>query len=136
MKAIMVDGSLPALKFSHDLVVTIDKTSPVVTGNITNKSQYTLEDAMLVTSGNWARLGTIAPGETKAARVWVGAMPSGPTFYSLDSASILGLDYTDVRTNEVAARRSASINLRTSAGLSPASCRNTSWPVMRRWMTR
>ncbi|MBN2117982.1 MAG: hypothetical protein JW730_15500 [Anaerolineales bacterium] len=107
MRAVMVKGSMPALEFSHDLVITLSRSTPVLTGSITNKSQYSLKDAILVTSGNWTRLGTIAPGETKSARVSLSAGPNGPAFYTLDSMQILSLDYSDVETDEIAARRSA-----------------------------
>jgi hypothetical protein len=107
MRSIAVEGNLPALNFSHDLVITLSKTRPLLTGSITNKSKYTLRDAMLVTSGNWTRLGTIAPGQTRTARVSLASNPNGPAFYTLGSMQILSLDYTDIETDRVAARRNA-----------------------------
>jgi hypothetical protein len=110
MKAIAVEGSLPALEFSHDLVITIRKLYPELTGNITNKSKYTLNDAMLVTSGGWTRMGDLAPGKTKAVKVSLSSSASGPAFYDLNAESILNLNYTQTQTDEDTARRSAFLN--------------------------
>ena len=107
MKSVVAEGSLPALEFSHDLVITVSRMNPLLSGSITNKSQYTLKDAILVTSGNWTRLGSIAPGETKKVNVSLAPGPSGPAFYDLDSMGILNITYTDIQTHEEAARRSA-----------------------------
>jgi hypothetical protein len=107
MKSVAVEGTLPALKVEHDLVVTLGRSYPMLSGKITNHSKYPLKDAMLVTSGNWVQLGNLAPGETKPINVSLAAGPNGPQFYSLDSMSILNITYQDVQANEVAARRSA-----------------------------
>ncbi len=107
MKAVVVEGSLPALELDHDLVIELSRLNPMLSGKITNKSQYTLQDAILVTPGNWARLGDIAPGQTKPVqRVSLASGPNGPAFYDLNSMSILDLDYSDIQTDVIAARRS------------------------------
>lgn len=107
MKSVVVEGSLPALEFSHDLVITVNKLNPMLSGSITNKSQYTLQDAFLVTSGDWMQLGTLAPGETKRVNVSLAAGPSGPTFYNLGATNILNIGYPNPQIDEKAARRSA-----------------------------
>jgi hypothetical protein len=110
MKAIAAEGNMPALEFSHDLVITVSKLYPELTGSITNKSQHTLNDAILVTSGGWARLGNLAPGKTKPIKVSLSGSSSGPAFYDLNAESILNLNYTQVQTDEEAARRNAFLN--------------------------
>lgn len=107
MKAVAVEGSLPALQLDHDLVLTISKMNPMLSGNITNKSQYPLEDAILVTPGNWTRLGDLAAGETKPVSLSLATNSNGPAFYNLDAMTILNLNYTDIQTDEIAARRNA-----------------------------
>jgi hypothetical protein len=83
---------------------------PVLTGNITNKSQYTLSDVILVTSGGWTRLGDLAPGKTKSVKVSLASSASGPAFYDLNAENILNLNYSQIQTDENAARRSAFLN--------------------------
>ncbi|MGB8984936.1 MAG: hypothetical protein WCC12_23935, partial [Anaerolineales bacterium] len=107
MKAVTVEGSLPALQFDHDLVLAVSKVNAILSGNITNHTQYTLRDAVLVTSGNWKRLGDIGPGETKTVKLALGASPNGPAFYSLSSEQILGVTQLEIQTDADAARRSA-----------------------------
>lgn len=107
MESVTAVGSIPALEFSHDLVIKLSRSYPTMSGTITNKSKYTIKDAVLITPGNWVRLGTIAPGKTKTANVSLMSGPDGPEFYTLDSMQVLQLDYTDIETDEVAARRSA-----------------------------
>jgi hypothetical protein len=110
MKAIAAEGSLPALEIDHDLTLTVRKLYPELTGNITNKSQYTLNDAILVTSGGWTRLGDLAPGKIKTVKVSLSSSASGPAFYDLNAENILNLNYTQIQTDEDAARRSAFLN--------------------------
>lgn len=110
MKSVAAEGNMPALEFSHDLVITVSKLYPELTGSITNKSQHTLNDAILVTSGGWARLGDLAPGKTKPVKVSLSGSASGPAFYDLNAESILNLNYTQIQTDEEAARRNAFLN--------------------------
>jgi hypothetical protein len=103
MKAIAVEGSLPALEIDHDLVIAVSKLDPVLTGNITNKSQYTLNDAILVTSGNWT-LGFRAEKQRRSK--FLSGSANGPAFYGLNASNVLNLNYSQTQTDENAARRS------------------------------
>ena len=107
MKAVTLDGTIPALPISHNLVLEIGKTSPLLTGNILNQSEYTLRDALIVTPGRWERLGDFAPGRSKDVIVSLAASSTGPDFYSQDAMTILGLDYQDFQTDVDEARRYA-----------------------------
>jgi hypothetical protein len=107
MKAVAFEGSLPALEISHDLVLTTDRITPMLSGNVTNKSAYTLRDAFIVTSGQWTRLGDIAPGKTRAVNVSVANGSSGPAFYSLNAMDILNASYPALETDKDLARRNA-----------------------------
>jgi hypothetical protein len=93
LEAVSAQGYLPALTFTHDLVVNITDQNPTLEGTITNASPYTLMDAMLVTSGEWKRLGDMAPGSTQNANLTLLSGPSGPDFYVMDTVSILGVNY-------------------------------------------
>lgn len=107
MKAVAFEGSLRALEISHDLVLTTDRITPRLSGNVTNKSAYTLRDAFIVTSGQWTRLGDIEPGKTRVVNVSVANGSSGPAFYSLNAMDILNASYPALETDEDLARRNA-----------------------------
>jgi len=107
MKTVAFEGNLPALEISHDLVITTKQTKPALSGNISNKSAYTIRDAFLVTPGQWKRLGDIAPGETIPVQISLLNGSNGPAFYGLDAMTILNVDYSTIETDEDAARRNA-----------------------------
>ncbi len=62
MKVVALDGSIPALPFEHDLVVTVDDLGATLTGRVTNLGAYPLRDAVLVTPGGYVKLGDLSPG--------------------------------------------------------------------------
>jgi hypothetical protein len=93
LEAISAHGYLPALAVNHDLVINIGDQNPTLEGSITNASPYTLQNAILVTSGEWQRLGDMPPGSKQSANISMIASPSGPEFYILDTPSILGVNY-------------------------------------------
>jgi hypothetical protein len=66
MQAVAVEGILPALPLSHDLVLSLGRKDPALSGTIVNNSDYTLKDAVLITPGNWERLGDLR----RAHRSW------------------------------------------------------------------
>jgi len=107
VEAVSAQGYLPALAIEHDLVINISDNIPTLKGNITNASQYTLQDAILVTSGGWKKLGDLAPGSTQNANVTLIPGPNGPEFYILDTASILGVDYFGGQASQEDRRRVA-----------------------------
>ncbi len=88
MLPVVADGSLPALAIHHNLTINLDNANPRLTGAITNAGGFTLKDAILVTSGDWSRLGDLAPGQSKNVRLELVPDPGGPGFYSIDASSI------------------------------------------------
>lgn len=105
MKAVEFDGSLPALELAHNLTLAVGDRAPKLSGSIQNKSTFALKDAMVITPGNWLRLGDLAPGESQSVDISLALGPTGPQFYSLDALSILNFDYTDIQTRVEAARQ-------------------------------
>jgi len=107
MKTVAFEGDLPALPISHDLAITVDQNRPMLSGTISNKSPYTLQDAFLVTPGQWSRLGDLAPGETKQINVSLVGGANGPVFYNLSAMDILSINYPSLERNDELARRNA-----------------------------
>ncbi|MFZ5818978.1 MAG: hypothetical protein ACOYYJ_03665 [Chloroflexota bacterium] len=66
MKAVALDGNIPALPLEHDLVITVDDLGAALTGQVTNLGAYPLRDAMLVTPGGFEELGDLSPGDASA----------------------------------------------------------------------
>lgn len=107
MQAVAVEGTLPALSISHDIVLSIGQTNPALSGTIVNNSEYTLKDAILITPANWEKLGDLRPGTSKLVGVSLAPSGTGPEFYTLDPMTILNLGYDDIQTDVHAARRYA-----------------------------
>ena len=105
MKPVALEGSLPALAIQHDLTMELDESKPVLSGTLTNKSNYTIRDALLVTPGQWARLGDIPPGASESINVSLLGASSGPVFYSLSAMDVLNISYTDIETDADVARK-------------------------------
>ena len=107
MQAIALEGSLPALPISHDLTLTVSRTTPVLSGSIVNDSEFVLQDAILITPGDWEKLGEFRPGQSKQVSISLAASGNGPEFYTLDPMTILNLGYDDIQQDVDAARRYA-----------------------------
>ncbi len=106
MKAAAVNGSLPAITFSHDLVISLGSDDPVLAGKITNTSQYTLKDAMLITPDGSKNLGDFAPGVAKQVQTSLTVNPDGSDFYNLQS-QMLYSNYPDVSAEDKIIRQNA-----------------------------
>ncbi|HTP02673.1 MAG TPA: hypothetical protein VMJ64_14955 [Anaerolineales bacterium] len=103
MKAVAVDGSLQALPIRHDLVLTVDKTTAILRGRITNASPYTLRGAMLVTAGDWKSLGDLPPSGYIRVNVSLASSSSGPQFYAQEPMNILNyFPYNGVSDQDMA----------------------------------
>jgi len=107
MQAVALEGGLPALPISHDLVLTINRTNPVISGTIINNSDFALKDAILITPGNWERLGDLTPDKSKQVDVSLAPSGNGPEFYTIDPMTILNLGYDDIQRDVDSARRYA-----------------------------
>jgi hypothetical protein len=92
MQAVGMEGSIPALKVEHDLVITINDREPKLTGNITNTSNYTIRGAALVTPSGWIKIGDLSPNKTeKVNHSLTNALSNSPVdMYTI--LPILGLD--------------------------------------------
>jgi hypothetical protein len=65
MRSIGAEGAMPALNIQHDLILTLTKSDPKLTGTVTNMSDHTLHDAALVTPTDWQLLGDLKPNESQ-----------------------------------------------------------------------
>jgi hypothetical protein len=60
MQTVGMEGSVPRLAIRHDLVITLSSQEPVLTGNITNTSNYTVKEAVLITPSGWTKIGDLS----------------------------------------------------------------------------
>lgn len=70
-------SSVPAPRFDDNLSLSIDEQGTLLTGEITNLSDLTFEDAVLVTWNSVINLGTITPGQTIQVSQRLGNGPTG-----------------------------------------------------------
>jgi hypothetical protein len=112
VESLATAGYLPALDIQSDLVVEWNGArGPYATGQITNASPYTLRQAILVTPGDWKRLGDIPAGSSREVAVAISTTSSyGPSFYTFDSEEILNVDYADLQEDYDAFRRNEFLN--------------------------
>ncbi len=106
MKAVSLSGSLPAIKLTHNLVISLGNDDPVLSGTITNASKYNLRGAILVTPDDSKSLGDFAPGTTKRVQVSLTTNPAGSDFYNSQSQSLYS-NYPDTSPDDKTVRRSA-----------------------------
>ena len=106
MEATFLDGNLPALSFTHHLVINLNEQAPLLSGDITNTSQYALHDAILVTPDQSRNLGEIGPGDTRQVQMTLSANPDGADFYKFMSQYYYGSSRSDDKT----VRRDALMN--------------------------
>lgn len=134
MKALILEGSLPALPISHTLTIDLGKSSPSVSGTVVNSSEFTLKDAMLVTPGGWKKLGDLNPGASADVNLILRATSSN--FYSLGVGDILDFDSFAMQPDVDAARQYSF--LQTALSINEYGYRNTgNWGVyLMGWMDR
>jgi len=58
----VVQGQVPAPSFASSLVLNVSTTTPTLRGTVTNNSNLTLTDAVILGPGGVQRLGELAPG--------------------------------------------------------------------------
>lgn len=134
MKALILEGNLPALPISHTLTIDLGKSSPAVSGTVINSSEFTLKDAVLVTPGGWKKLGDLEPGASADVNLFLRA--SSSNFYSLRADDILNLNSFTMQPDVDAARQYSF--LQTALSISDYGYRNTgNWGIyLMGWMDR
>ena len=66
MQSMGMEGSLPAMELvQSELTLALTDNTPILKGTVTNTSQYTLKDAVLITPSGWDLIGNMAPNESK-----------------------------------------------------------------------
>ncbi|RPI30406.1 MAG: hypothetical protein EHM70_13975 [Chloroflexota bacterium] len=106
IKSLALDGYVPAPSFAYDLQLKIrDSLNPdvILEGSVTNQSDLTLADAVLLAPGAAQSLGDLGPGETQTiALVLQQAQASGllttPTFPTVPGNS--GYPYSSSYTGD------------------------------------
>ncbi|MCJ7433035.1 MAG: hypothetical protein MUO77_06060, partial [Anaerolineales bacterium] len=102
MQAVGMEGSMPALTVQHDLVITINNKEPILTGNITNTSNYMLRDAVLVTPSGWIKIGDLSKNKTEKVDYVLTNTSRNPL---VDMYAILGLNNYSYPQDDVEYRR-------------------------------
>jgi hypothetical protein len=105
MVSVGAEGYMPALKFQHDLTVTLTKSAPTLTGTITNASGHALRGAVLVTPNEWYALGDFAPNQSKKINRSLANRSNPIDVYNL--LSDLGMSYYPSSSAKELTRRSA-----------------------------
>ena len=104
MKVVDLSGSIPALPIEHNLVLVTGNQVPDLIGEITNRSEYTLKDAGIVTPVNWRSLGDFKPGETKKIDFSLFGNSNTQSFYFQNPTSILGVGNSNIQTDRESIR--------------------------------
>jgi len=107
MRAVGLNGSLPALKIEHNLTITLSPGFPVLAGEVTNRSSVTLKDAILVTPGSFKRLGDLAPGTTQQVSLLLKMDRNDPGFYQTNTFPTVYSGLPNPSEDETTRRRNA-----------------------------
>ncbi len=93
MQSMGADGSLPGMELlQSDLTLTLSDDIPVLKGIITNTSQYTLKDAVLITPSGWNVIGDMAPHESKDVNTTLKNNSNSSATSQYAILNVLGLD--------------------------------------------
>ncbi len=88
MKAVALDGVIPTLPIEHDLILTLDDRGATLSGRVTNLSQATLKEAVLVTPAGFEELGDLPAGSTSPPiDVSFGATSGGKSYSKIFPSS-------------------------------------------------
>jgi hypothetical protein len=100
------------LAIHHDLVITLNNREPVLSGNITNASKYTLRDVVLITPSGWIKIDDLSKNKTEKVDYVLTNTASNSSVDMYAISSVLGTDDIDQR------RRSAFLqaNMTSSSG--------------------
>jgi hypothetical protein len=69
----VAQGQAPAPKFTSALTYSVTNSRSVLEGTITNLSDLTLRDAVILSSGGAQQVGDVAPGDSVTAKVFLNA---------------------------------------------------------------
>ncbi len=106
MKSISINGSVPAIAIKHDLILTLDAKRPMLSGTITNTSQYSFKKVMLLTAGNLLNVGDFPPGGVKKVQILLNLQPQGTDLYDFQGQSIYS-SYSNEKIDEIVVRQNA-----------------------------
>jgi hypothetical protein len=102
MRSVGLEGSISALDIQHDLQLTLNTGGLDLAGTITNASQYTVREAVLVTPDAWTPLGDLPPNETVKINH---SLSNVATMSSLDMYSILSILNLNDYSSDIDQRR-------------------------------
>jgi hypothetical protein len=110
VKSFVVEGTTPAPEFSHTLTLTQKGDTMTLAGTVTNESEATLIDSILMAPGQIFKLGTFKAGETKQISLILDKSERAPgqlhTFYVTSGSSVSPTGYSyyygsDTTINEI-----------------------------------
>jgi hypothetical protein len=78
VQAFITQGKIPAPEFSSALTLDIGGSAPALKGSITNNSNLTLKNAVLLVPGTSQTLGDLAPGETEQISLFLFTSRANP----------------------------------------------------------
>ena len=78
VKVFLAEGSVEAPRFESDLMYELGGSSASLSGRVTNHSQYTLQDAVLLALGGVQRLGILEPGQSSPIQINLSAQRAIP----------------------------------------------------------
>jgi hypothetical protein len=107
MKAVTLDGKIPSLPITHDLVLEVGRTNPSLSGTIVNQSDFILRDAYLITPSGWNSLGDIGAGRSKFVSRSLVVDTNNTTAPLFDPYSMFGYGAPFPQNDIVSARRFA-----------------------------
>lgn len=111
MQSVGARGSMPALTtlaIQHDLTLTLSDKTPMLTGTITNTSNYTISEAVLVTPSGWEILGDLPPNETAKVNISLANSSSTTSTSQYTIMTNLGFDTYAYSNKDIEQRRRAS----------------------------
>ncbi|MBL8056627.1 MAG: hypothetical protein JNK29_08010 [Anaerolineales bacterium] len=77
VQSFAAEGTVPAPRFEASLTLAMSASTVRLAGTLTNQSELTLTDAVLLAPGGVERLGTFQPGETRTLMLLLGSGRAG-----------------------------------------------------------
>lgn len=116
IEGLVVSGQTPTPQFTSNLILQLNATGSLVTGQVQNDSNLTLEDAVILGPGQVQSIGTFAPGASANIQLTIVgsslASPNGnfsaysqPYGYDTTLQDVFGTSYISSSTDQDLARR-------------------------------